>query len=230
MPQFFTASCATAAVPTLAAVCSKCHPYVALAKGNLTVEVFQDQGELLLAPLRVAAEVTSSAWHPINPILAIGLANGTVVTVRMTDHARNEDRTAHLGEVRMLAWSPDGSRLVSSDNSGVVVVWKVDLAGRATPAATYRKTGIVMQCSFVAFPGQGISAAVTAAAAAAAPGAAVSATALTPPGAVIATVPARTPGATIFVRGRGPSHPVSAASPRTPLPPPYRSSRATLAS
>lgn len=120
----------------------------------------------------------------------------------------------------MLAWSPDGSRLISSDNSGVVVVWKVDLGGRAAPAATYRKTGIVTQCSFVAFPGQGISAAVNAAAAAAgASGEVAAATALTPAGAVIATVPARTPGATIFVRLRGAGGPGSTTGGRDGLPP-----------
>jgi WD40 repeat protein len=86
----------------------------------------------------------------------------------------SEDRSAHSAAITVARFSPDGSRVVTGDASGVVVVWRVEgpgapgaegaaaaAAGAASaavaaaqrsfmPIQTFRRAGAVTEITFVA--------------------------------------------------------------------------------
>ena len=48
----------------------------------------------------------------------------------------------------LLSWSPEGSRLVSGDQNGIVGVWQGDQRGRLLPVCHYVKKGAVSHLVF----------------------------------------------------------------------------------
>lgn len=65
---------------------------------------------------------TSSSIARLPQSLAVPLA-GSIVCFRAPDFARVEDKTTHTALITLVAWSPDGSRLVTADGVSGGVGW-----------------------------------------------------------------------------------------------------------
>lgn len=115
------------------------------------------QGEAVRAASRCSAAPTCLAFNPVSPVLAVGLSSGSLLLIRAGDGVSSEERGGHASAISVLRWSPDGSRLVTGDASGVVVVWAVAAEGGAvkgTSLATFRKPGgAITHCAFLTYPG-----------------------------------------------------------------------------
>ncbi|XP_052768007.1 intraflagellar transport protein 140 homolog [Mya arenaria] len=96
-----------------------------------SVNLFLDEGEKLLnVKLHRSCAVTSTSWHPTKRIIAVGFENGELLIWNNADHELFEGLPLHKHAITVMHWSSNGSRLISGDKSGVVMVWKADSKGR----------------------------------------------------------------------------------------------------
>ena len=59
--------------------------------------------------------VTAIVWHPVRKILAIGWQSGDVLIWNEHDHELHEASSIHQSAVRIIQWSNNGNRLVTTD-------------------------------------------------------------------------------------------------------------------
>ncbi|KAI9193143.1 uncharacterized protein BJ171DRAFT_572993 [Polychytrium aggregatum] len=123
-------------------------PLLAAAKDDGSIEIFSDEGTRLdKASIQKEAKVCAMTWHPSRRLLAAGWSTGTVGVWCDAEQALREGNI-HQCPVGILEWSFGGNRLISADQDGVVVVWKVDQRGRITSLCQYRLKGGVSFCLF----------------------------------------------------------------------------------
>ncbi|CAD8141887.1 unnamed protein product [Paramecium octaurelia] len=107
------------------------------------VMLYNDQGEKFDYELARNQKPTAIAWHPIQPQLAIGWQNGTITIWQEDTRTAKEESAVHKEEINLIQYNTSGSRMVSADISGLVVVWR-----GITPMSTYQKEGIMTICIF----------------------------------------------------------------------------------
>ncbi|KAL0156243.1 hypothetical protein M9458_047489, partial [Cirrhinus mrigala] len=70
-------------------------------------------------------------WHPTKPLLAVGWETGETM---LLSHPSGEHtplpNNTHTTCITLLEWSSNGSRLVTGDQAGVMVVWRLDARGK----------------------------------------------------------------------------------------------------
>eukprot|EP00743_Colponemidia_sp_Colp-15_P005070 GILK01005459.1.p1 GENE.GILK01005459.1~~GILK01005459.1.p1 ORF type:complete len:1424 (+),score=370.05 GILK01005459.1:129-4400(+) len=122
---------------------------LAIATNNNQVCLFQDEGDRL-EDVQITRQKVARflAWHPSAPVLAVGWEDGCLTIWNGLDKMTRDDTTTHRASISALCFSPDGTRLVSADESGVVSVWRTDARGRLNPLCSYRKTGAITHIVF----------------------------------------------------------------------------------
>lgn len=70
------------------------------------------------------------------------------------ESAAREVNSPHTGRVGLLRWSPGGNRLISADDNGVLVVWKVDHRSQLSVSTQYTRQGSLTHCVFATSPTQ----------------------------------------------------------------------------
>jgi len=107
------------------------------------------QGDKVGKPITRNCSAVSLSWRPNTDTLASGWQDGTVQIININNMQPKEDQHVHNGPVACLAWTADGKRLISGDQSGTVGVWKPDSRGRLTPICHYNKSGSIDHVVFV---------------------------------------------------------------------------------
>ncbi|KAI8620888.1 hypothetical protein BC830DRAFT_1096659 [Chytriomyces sp. MP71] len=93
------------------------------------------------------AHVVGILWHPSKRLLAVGWSSGTVGVWSDTEEVLREG-ASHGCTITCLEWNTTGTRLISCDVEGEVIVWKVDLRGKISSICQYRLKAAVSRCLF----------------------------------------------------------------------------------
>ncbi|XP_072337471.1 LOW QUALITY PROTEIN: intraflagellar transport protein 140 homolog [Scyliorhinus torazame] len=114
------------------------HPLLAVAFVSTSstpggsVDVYLEQGEHIPnAHIERPFQPTFISWHPCKRVVAIGWETGAVIF--WSEQGVDEQQIAagiHRAPITILEWSSNGTRLVTADKAGVLMVWRVDQHGR----------------------------------------------------------------------------------------------------
>jgi len=63
-------------------------------------------------------------WHPNQPTIAIGWENGTITLWSEESKMAKEECNVHKDKISIIVFNPTGSRMVTADDKGNVVVWR----------------------------------------------------------------------------------------------------------
>lgn len=104
-----------------------------------SVNFYLDEGELVEeSSIQRSSVVTAIVWHPVRKILAIGWQSGDVLMWNEHDRELHEASSIHQSAVRVIQWSNNGNRLVTTDENGILAVWKADQRGRLQQSPLYQ--------------------------------------------------------------------------------------------
>ncbi|CAE7303974.1 Ift140 [Symbiodinium natans] len=117
-------------------------PLLAVAEGS-NLRIFREEGEELQDFCQTRpVQCTALAWHPHSKVLAAGWEDGAVTFSGPACSSARDDREVHRdSRIMSIVFNPHGSRCVTTDNNGVVGVWKTDMRGLCNQMCHYRKTG-----------------------------------------------------------------------------------------
>ena len=143
------------------------HPILAVSTSNGDLTLFHEEGETITVELhtvngqlpdsssplpasfsRPASVCQVLCWHPHSAILACGWRDGCVSLWAEKERSLREEASAHKGELRLMQWSPDGSRLLTGDEKGALCVWSVDPRMRLACISRYDKSGSISHVAF----------------------------------------------------------------------------------
>ncbi|XP_075890571.1 intraflagellar transport protein 140 homolog [Nelusetta ayraudi] len=110
-------------------------PLLAVASSSRTgggnVDVYLQQGEHVEScHIERPHQPTVLCWHPTKPVLVLGWENGDALLLTHPSGDQTALSSTHSVCITLLEWSSSGSRLVTGDQNGTLVVWKMDARGR----------------------------------------------------------------------------------------------------
>ncbi|DBA01282.1 TPA: LOW QUALITY PROTEIN: hypothetical protein N0F65_001787 [Lagenidium giganteum] len=125
-------------------------PVLAVALENREIHFFSDEGEKNAgSPVYSRqADIVTMSCQPRGGALAVGWSDGMVSLWVFKEGASREVNSPHTGRISLLKWAPAGNRLMSADENGVFVVWKVDSRSQLSLGTQYNRQGSMTHCVF----------------------------------------------------------------------------------
>lgn len=116
--------------------------------------MFQEEGEPI-HDVRITRQAVPNLleWHPYLPVLFVCWNDGVISYWNDDDRVMKEDKSVHGCRVCGLAISPDGTRMVTGDEHGVVGVWSTSRG--LTPICQYNKEGAINHLTYCALASDG---------------------------------------------------------------------------
>jgi len=111
---------------------------LAVSASGYGIKFVNDEGEVIEgSELRRnnSCDAISLNWRIMSKVLAAGWEDGAVTLWNVKDRVLKEDTSVHASAVTVTMWSPEGSRLVTADKSGLVAFWRTDHRGRLAVVA-----------------------------------------------------------------------------------------------
>lgn len=103
------------------------------------LHVFTEDGELVEdASVQRVARVSSLAWHPTQPLLAVGFESGEMLAWNHATKQMHECKKLHVAPVTFLEFSRHGGNVVSGDEDGQVGVWKFGSGGKPSLVQAFK--------------------------------------------------------------------------------------------
>jgi intraflagellar transport protein 140 len=123
---------------------------MAVSTKNGDITLYLEEGEHMdpEVVLHRSGECNKLHWHPRFQLLAGGWDDGTVTVWGDKERVMREESHTHKAPITLLTFSPDGSRLITGDANGLLVVWAVDHRGRLQVACRYEKKGSITHLVF----------------------------------------------------------------------------------
>ncbi|KAH6569056.1 hypothetical protein BASA62_005094 [Batrachochytrium salamandrivorans] len=113
------------------------------------VQIYDDEGiRFEELSLKKDTAPTKIVWHPTKKYLAIAWNGGTVGLWCLDAESALREGKVHQCRIICLEWNPPGNRIISGDEDGGIVVWKVDARGRLSTMSQYRLKGQITCCVF----------------------------------------------------------------------------------
>ncbi|KAI8842110.1 hypothetical protein BC829DRAFT_401997 [Chytridium lagenaria] len=121
-------------------------PFFSYRKGNGEVIVYSN-GDHSPTKTVYRKDFCSSrvVWHPTKAFLAVGWETG-LVTILSDVESNWREGILHQYRITTVEWNASGNRLVTADEEGEVVVWKVDSKGKMSSLCQYRLKGAISWC------------------------------------------------------------------------------------
>ena len=124
-------------------------PILTMATASGKVLMFTEEGEPVEAPpIARPARPTKILWHTYLPTLFVCWDDGVISYWSEGDAAAKEEKSVHSVAICGVCLSPDGSRMVTGDERGVVGVWSTRQG--LSPVCHYRREGAMTNISFCA--------------------------------------------------------------------------------
>ncbi len=103
---------------------SELAPMLAVGTSTGKVYILNEEGEVQ-SGLNLSRHCAPSKiiWHPYLPLLYIGWTDGMITIWNEDEKTTREERWVHGGENTAMVTSPDGSRMVTGDEHGILGVW-----------------------------------------------------------------------------------------------------------
>ena len=117
-------------------------PTLAVSTGT-RILFFNESGEKLEMELFKGLTPTYIEYHPNLPQLAIGWQNGGVTLFNEDQKMVKEEAGVHKSAVILIVYQPSGNCMVSTDEKGLVAVWR-----GINCISTYQREGVITNCIF----------------------------------------------------------------------------------
>lgn len=141
--------------------------------GQSTVCFHLDEGELVDGS-KIEKDVSASVlqWHPTRKLVACGWKNGDIILWNEHDKEAHEAPLVHKSAITDIQWNGTGSRLITTDENGLLCVWKIDQRGRFQQSPMFQQdvSSPIVQMVFKVTVGADVAADIAAAARAAVSG------------------------------------------------------------
>lgn len=99
-------------------------PVLGIATNKKKITFFQDEGiNIKDHDMHKQAQITAMAWHPSEMVMCYGLASGHV-GIWIDEENYTKEELNHEGKVIIIKFNYEGSRIVSSDDKGIINVWR----------------------------------------------------------------------------------------------------------
>ncbi|KAI9137959.1 hypothetical protein BKA69DRAFT_835376 [Paraphysoderma sedebokerense] len=126
------------------------HTSLAVSTAAGSVNIFNDEGDRIGTIFEKNDKVTTLTWskHPTaRKICAVGYQSGFFVLYLDSDGSIRESKQ-HSSAITCLKFSSNTSKLISGDEDGKLIVWKLDHKCRLFSLCTYHLKSAISHCLF----------------------------------------------------------------------------------
>lgn len=126
---------------------SEYQPILAVSTRVGKVHLYTEEGESHTKTLMARPSIPNQLmWHPYLPILYCFWEDGVISYWSENDNSVKEEKSVHGCRICGVAICPDGSRMVTGDEHGVVAVWSTSRG--LTPICQYNKEGAITHLAY----------------------------------------------------------------------------------